>query len=144
MFRSARLLLTAAMCLAAQPMRQVEPTTLPLAERQQVLQLLLDLPQLQGFYHPELAARRPVKLQTDAFVTAELRLSKFKQPVLLLTERQLQQQGIRDYLQLGQLHRRQDTLIFRLYYRVEGVVAEGRLVRQGSGWRVARYFVAEQ
>ena len=138
------LFLAATLTLAAQPAPQVQPATLPAPERQQILQLLLNLPALQGFYHPELPERLPLKLQTNAFVTPGLRLRKFSQPVQLLTARQLQRRGIRDYVQLGLLRQRGDTLDFRLYYRIEGVVAEGQLVRQPSGWRVVRGYVAEQ
>lgn len=130
--------------LAAPPAPPVQPTTLAPAERQQILQLLPDLPELQGYYHAELPQRLPLKLQTTAFATPGLRLRKFNQPVQLLPAPQLQQRGIRDYVQLGLLRQRGDTLDFRLYYRVEGVVAEGKLARQPGGWRVARVWVAEQ
>jgi hypothetical protein len=144
MLRLSAVLLTAALCLAAQPAPQVQPPPLSAAERQQVLQLLLDLPDLQQFYHADLPGRLPVKLQTDAFVTPGLPLRKFNQPVLLLSARQLRQRGSRDYLHLGPLRRRQDTLDFRLGYDVEGVLAEGTLIRHANGWRVGRYAVVEQ
>ncbi|RAK63558.1 hypothetical protein [Hymenobacter edaphi] len=138
------LLCTASLCLASHPAPRQSPDRLPQSERQQVLQLLLDLPDLQHFYHADLPGRLPVKLQTDAFVTPGLPLRKFHQPVLLLSARQLRQRGSRDYLHLGQLRRRQDTLDFRLSYAVEGVLAEGKLIRYANGWRVGRYSVVEQ
>ncbi|MCC3160612.1 hypothetical protein LJ737_25465 [Hymenobacter sp. 15J16-1T3B] len=144
MLRLAKLLLAAIFCLAARPAWQPQPTTLPSTERQQILQLLLDLPDLQGYYHAKLAQRLPVKLQVDAFATPGLRLRKFNHAVVLLTDQQLKQRRIRDYVRLGLLRQRQDTLDFRLGYAIEGVVAAGQLVRQPNGWRVGRYSVVEQ
>ncbi|GAB3839951.1 hypothetical protein [Hymenobacter jeollabukensis] len=142
--RPLALLLTASLCLAARPAPRQSPDSLPQSERQQVLQLLLDLPDLQHFYHADLPGRLPVKFQTDAFVTPGLPLRKFNQPVLLLSARQLRQRGSRDYLHLGPLRRRHDTLDFRLGYAIEGVLAEGTLIRHTNDWRVGRYSVVEQ
>src|SRR5690348_7179307 len=49
-----------------------------------IVQLVIDLPQLQAFLHPELADRKPLVLIESKEVSPDLSLKKFGQPVSIV------------------------------------------------------------
>src|SRR2546423_1729052 len=62
-----------------------------------IVQLVIDLPQLQAFLHPELADRKPLVLIESKEVSPDLSLKKFGQPVSIV---QLNAAKGKPYLQL--------------------------------------------
>ena len=143
MIKSVVSLMIIALCATSLIAQVPSTNTLPTIQRQQMIQQLIDLPELQQFYHAELPERQPLKLLAGPMVTPNLVLRKFNQPVLILSQQQLARRGIRDYLNITQLRVRQDTVDFRFGYNIEGVVGAGKLVKHPQGWVVYKYYVAE-
>ncbi|QNH63506.1 hypothetical protein [Hymenobacter sediminicola] len=140
MIRRTRLLLTACLLL---------PSSIAYCQgvsEQIILQQLLDLPELQQYFHVELPGRLPIKLLQTPGMPQGLQLEKFGRPVLSLTPAQAKQQAATDYISIRKLPARTtaDTLMYTLAYPIEGVLCRARFVRQKEGWVVYDYNVVEQ
>ena len=108
---------------------------------QPIVQLVIDLPQLQQFLHPELPDRKPlVLIQTDE-VSPGLALKKFGQPVAI---RELRTAENAPYLRLTQLEITGAKAHVRLEYPVEGVKGEADLEQRDGEWRVVKSRIWER
>lgn len=111
-----------------------------------VVQQLLDLPELQHYFHAEISSRLPLKLLHSPDTPQGLQLQKFGRPVVLLTPAQAKQQTVKDYVSIRKLPAppASDTLTYTLAYPIEGVLCRARFIRQKAGWVVYDYTVVEQ
>ena len=112
-------------------------------ETELVVQKILDLPDLQWVYHPELKERLPVKVLKTEQITEKLDLKKFGRKVSILSPEELEKEHITDYVSI-QLDFSNDTLKFDLEYKAEGAVASGKMVKKNGEWIVVDYSVAEE
>lgn len=108
-----------------------------------LVQDILDLPELQWIYHPEVKGRLPIKILESGLVTKELNLSKFNKEVLILTKEELEINKIPDYVFIEELFFVGDTVKFYLTYDVEGAFADGKFVRVQGKWTPLDYAVGE-
>ena len=109
----------------------------------QIVQLTIDLPALQKFYHvADAAGRKPLLILKNEFVTAELSLTKFDEPVGFVTCDELKTTG-KPYLEFTALNIAGDKASAVFRYRVEGI--EGRLSfdKEAGAWRVAKQELVE-
>ena len=106
-----------------------------------IVQLVIDLPQLQVFLHPELPERKPLVLIETGEVSQSLALEKFGQPVAI---RALDAARDGPYLHLTELEVSGDTARVELDYPVEGVGGEVDLERKGGTWSVTKADVWER
>lgn len=114
------------------------------SEIQVLIQDILDLPKLQWIYHPEVADRLPVKLLQSGLVTKDLKLRKFDNDVLILTQNELVVNKMTDYVFVEKLLFKGDTLSFSLTYDVEGAFADGKFARINGKWTILNYEVGER
>ncbi|SHL13734.1 hypothetical protein [Hymenobacter psychrotolerans] len=111
-----------------------------------ILQQLLDLPELQQYFHIDLPGRLPLKLLRNSDESQGLQLEKFGRPVLLLTPAQAKQQAVKDYVNIRKIpaHATADTLTYTLAYPIEGALCRARFVRKKAGWIMYDYSLVEQ
>jgi hypothetical protein len=111
---------------------------------QHIIQQLLDLPELQQYYHADVPGRLPIKLLENASVPRNARLQKFDFPVAILSAAELKKQGITDYVSIHQLGSHGDTLRYNLGYSIEGVICQVRFTKQHAVWKIEDYNLVEQ
>lgn len=104
-------------------------------DKRQVMQLCIDLPALQDFYHPEKAGRTPLVIKSNE-KTPVVKLSKFGQPVQFMTEDEIAGAGKEAYLDFSRFEISGDnaTAVFR--YRIEGIMMTALLKKSGGQWVV--------
>lgn len=109
---------------------------------QEVLQTVLDLPALEGYFHPTQPQRRPLRVLKNNVVAENVQLSKFGEPVQLITPDEARQKET-PYFEFTQadLQGSQATVAFR--YAVEGIRGKVRLERDGS-WKAVSHEIVEQ
>ena len=113
-------------------------------ETEILIQDILDLPELQWIYHPEVKDRLPVKLLASGLVTKEMNLRKFDKDVLILTTEEVEMKKIPDYVFIEELFFVGDTVKFYLTYDVEGVFADGKFIRVQGKWKPLDCVVGER
>ena len=126
------------------PKMSVKMDSIASSEIQVLIQDILDLPKLQWIYHPEVADRLPVKLLQSGLVTKDLKLRKFDNDVLILTQNELVVNKMTDYVFVEKLLFKGDTLSFSLTYDVEGAFADGKFARINGKWTILNYEVGER
>lgn len=112
-------------------------------ETELIIQKILDLPKLQWIYHPESPERIPVKVLETAQIEKDLDLNKFGQRVRIMSRTELENEGIKDFVEFDRLTIKSDTANFGLHYKVEGAGCTGRLVKVNGEWIVLDYSVWE-
>ncbi|WP_022826019.1 hypothetical protein [Hymenobacter norwichensis] len=111
---------------------------------QHIIQQMLDLPELQQYYHADILNRLPIKLLENESAPRNLRLQKFDFPVLILSASELKKQEIKDYVSIHKIVSGRDTLMYNLGYSIEGVVCRVRFIKQHAVWKIQNYYLAEQ
>lgn len=112
------------------------------ADLQQVCQLVLDHPDLQGFYHSKLPGRVPVTL-SDHLIGKGLKLSKFGKAVVFVSDpdqRTLRREAI---LRFDKIKIDGNEASVEFSYPIEGVFGQMSLEKQGGKWRVMSARVLE-
>ena len=112
-------------------------------ETELVIQKILDLPDLQWIYHPELQERIPVKILESELIDNKLGLNKFGQEVRIISSIELEKEGIKDYVEFQKLEFKRDTLEFGLTYDIEGAGSAGKFIRENGKWKILEYGVWE-
>jgi hypothetical protein len=117
--------------------QQAAPT-----DHEQVLQLVIDLPKLQQYYHSDtLKSRRPLRIFLNDAVPKPLRLIKFGQPVEFLKE---SESAGKPGLVFDQVDVRSESAQIRGRYAVEGVAIGARLKKQDGRWTVLEAQIHER
>ena len=111
------------------------------SQMEAIVQLVIDLPGLQAFLHPELPDRKPLVLIQTKEVSAGLVLTKFGQPVVI---RELREAEGKPYLHLVSVEVSGASAKVRLAYPVEGVGGEAELEEKGGVWRVVKSEIWER
>lgn len=110
----------------------------------EVVQLVIDLPALQKYYHVDDAPnRKPLFVLRNELIDGEPQLSKFDEPVKFATCDELKTAG-KPYLEFTKFEMKDDAASVVFRYRVEGI--EGRLTlgKQDDGaWRVREQELVE-
>jgi len=112
-------------------------------EMEQVIQEILDCPELQSMYHAELPERAPLKLVENEYVKAEWNLIKFNRKVCIAPEISFKNEGIEDYLVIDLLERKNDTIHTSLYYDAEGIKVAVALLKNTDSWVIEKFELYE-
>lgn len=112
-------------------------------EPELLIQEILDLEDLQWIYHPEIKERLPVKILASELINRNLNLKKFDQKVRILSLSEMEEEGIKDYLEFHILMIKSDTAEFDLSYKIEGASASGKFVKENGDWKIVDYLVLE-
>lgn len=108
-----------------------------------IVQLVIDLPELQSYYHDDtVTSRKPLIILKNEILAREISLSKFGEPVKFADCDELKETK-KPYLEFTTLEVKENeaTVVFR--YRVEGV--EGRLTlnKQSNNWQIEKQQLVE-
>ncbi len=109
-----------------------------------IVQKILDVPQIQWMYHPEIEGRIPVKVLETKQIKKGLHLTKFGKKVQILSASDLKNKKGKDCVFITYQQTTKDTLSFKLSYPLEGVAAHGKLIRKGNKWKVLNTAVSEK
>ncbi len=112
------------------------------ADLQQVCQLVLDHPDLQGFYHSKLPGRVPVTV-SDHLIGKGLKLSKFGKPVVFVSDPDKRTMRREAILRFDKVKVDRDEASVEFSYPIEGVFGQMSLEKQGGKWRVISARVLE-
>jgi len=115
---------------------------------ERIIQLVIDAPQLEPYYHAEEAPNRtPLYLVEGRSVHTGLHLQKFGRAVQVLSRDELSFQG-RPYFDITQLIVQGDAAEVHFAYPVEGVTGQAWLRRSpgagGTDWTLESMNVAEK
>jgi len=111
---------------------------------ERIIQLVIDAPRLEPFYHAEEAPnRKPLYLVEGRSVHSGLHLQKFGMAVRVLSRDELSFQG-RPYFDITQLIVQGDAAEVHFAYPVEGVTGQAWLRRSGASWTLESMNVAEK
>ena len=108
-----------------------------------IVQKILDLPKLQWIYHPELEERLPVKLLETELIGKNFELNKFGQKVRIISQSELEKEGVLDYVIFDQLEIKPDTTDFKISYKIEGAGCSGKFLKENGKWIILDYSVWE-
>ena len=108
-----------------------------------IIQQILDLPDLQRYYHPELKERIPIKILESDFFDKNLQLKKFEKDVRIISSDKIKEENIKDYLVFRKLVFKAEQVEFELNYLIEGIGSTGVLVKTKEGWVIQNYSVWE-
>jgi len=108
---------------------------------QAILQLVIDLPQLQPFLHPELPDRTPLVLIQTQEISPSLALKKFGHAVLI---REMRAAQGKPFLHVTHLDVSGSKATVRLQYAVEGVSGEVELKEKDGVWSVEKARIWER
>lgn len=112
-------------------------------ETQEILQLVLELPRLQQFYHPEVPGRKPVVLLQNQHVPPGVELWKFNERVKIVAPADLGDAKQAAFLQITSLSIGRDRAEVTLEYPIEGVIGTVKLSKDGDAWRVRDGHIVE-
>ena len=112
-------------------------------EIEKIIQQILDLPDLQRFYHPEVKERVPIKILESDFFDKNLHLQKFGKNVRLISSDTIEEENIKDYIVFNKLVFKPRAVEFELTYLIEGVGSNGRFIKTREGWIIQNYSVWE-
>ncbi|WP_299462325.1 hypothetical protein [uncultured Microscilla sp.] len=112
----------------------------------QILQQIIDLPQLQPYYHSNLPERVPLVVEKNQYVFAKSALKKFDKPVVFLAKTDLVSQNTKAYLTITKLaidtQTKKATVEFK--YPIEGIGGQASLVNSQGKWEVAKASIYEK
>jgi hypothetical protein len=109
---------------------------------QGLVQSTIDLPQLQAYYHVDQAPeRKPLVVVRNDAVDRPLQLSKFGEPVEVLTA---DQAAGRPHLEITRLSVKGTEAEVEFRYPVEGVGGTVQFHKTDSGWQVASQRIVER
>jgi hypothetical protein len=114
----------------------LDPAPAPAAATAAVLQLALDIPEMDGFWHTDVRPERvPLRIAPHPKLPVPLMVDKFGTRVVVEKDAPLQFDAIR--IAGDEAH-----VAYR--YEPEGVIAEVELASTGGRWRVVSSDVAER
>lgn len=109
----------------------------------EIVRLVLNLPELQSYYHADtVAGRKPLFILKNEILTREISLSKFGEPVKFADCDELKNTK-KPYLEFTALEVKETTATAVFRYRVEGI--EGRLTlnKQSDDWQIEKQQLVE-
>lgn len=112
----------------------------------QILQQIINLPQLQAYYHSDLPQRIPLVIENNKYVSTKGLLRKFNQAVVFLSKSEIVAKGKKAYLTIQSLdmnaEKQQATVIFA--YAIEGVGGQVILNKVKGKWKVVKSSLYEK
>ena len=118
-------------------------TLLSTADRQLILQHVIDDKALQPYYHVDvLPERAPLVVVSNQFVQ-NIRLQKFNQDVQFVERAEIERSN-RPYIEISKLNRQDNGIVVVYSYPVEGIHGEVHLVKSSDGWTIKNSKLVER
>ena len=112
---------------------------LPNNELRVIIELALNLPELQQYFHIDSNPERlPLKFKEFGEINATnlSGIKKFGTEILVLSNEELKQKNISDYLNVGDLTYVGNKLRLQLEYPIEGITANFMFERIDTKWKI--------
>jgi len=112
---------------------------LPNNELREIIQLSINLPELQQYFHIELHPERlPIKIKEFGKINATnlSGIEKFGTEILILKNEEINQKEISDYLNIADWTLVGNHLRLQLNYLIEGITVNYMFERTDSKWKI--------
>lgn len=120
---------------------------LPETEIKEIIELAIDLPELQQFFHIDLDSTRvPLIIKEFGTVNSKnlIGLEKFGKKVQVMDELTIKEKKINAYLNIGDWTYGGDNLRLQMDYPVEGITINMRLNRLNGHWEIVDLQIIEE
>lgn len=108
-----------------------------------ILQLTIDLPKLQQFFHEkEIQNRSPLRVAVEDTDVTCIKLTKFNKKVILVDKNTISNQSI-PFLELLKIDISTNLAIMSAAYSVEGIKITARLKKTDGSWELYESHVVE-
>jgi hypothetical protein len=107
-----------------------------------ILKRVIDAPALQQYYHESDPQRTPLRIAETAALESTPDLSKFGQPVVYQSRRELDSKDL-PHLRFSTLEMTDDSASVHFHYEVEGVHGKAELIRDAGTWKIDELSIAE-
>ena len=113
---------------------------------QDVAKKVLDLPQLQQYFHVNrFPDRKPLIIVKDSSITEKLRLMKFGVPVRFLNQSKIERDNIQAYIKFMTFVVQNEAAYVMFSYPVEGMIVRVKLTKKQDGsWVIIDSAIVEQ
>ena len=118
-------------------------TTLNAEDFNQIVRLVIDIPDLQPYYHAELPDRSPLRILKQESFPEKLALFKFGVPVAYMKLEEIRE-GDEAYLDFNKISLENGKVVVEFEYPVEGIVGKVEFNSQNGVWVVQRAEVIER
>jgi len=112
------------------------------SELTQIWQLVINLEELQAFYHAELPERKPLRILKNELMALEPALVQFGMPVMFVAPKETQKGEA--FLKFVKTEVAGDKANIEFKYPIEGVKGIVSLVKDKTGWKVQTKRIVEQ
>ena len=122
-------------------------TELSIPEIKQIIQTGIDLPQLQQYFHIEKSTnRKPLIVKEFGLINQENMngVNKFDLNIKVLTEQEIKDENITEYIGIADWTCIIDKLRLQLYYPTEGIIINYIFNKDNSEWKVVESIIMEQ
>lgn len=109
----------------------------------QIVRLIIDLPELQPYYHAELPGRSPLRILKQESFPEKLLLSKFGAPIAYVKQEEIRE-GDEAYLDFNRIGLENDKVVVEFEYPVEGVAGKAEFSNQQGAWVIQRSEIVER
>lgn len=110
-------------------------------DKEEVLRLILDHPDLQQYFHPEVKGRVPVRIKTTEELGNNLSIEKFGKSVEISPS--FDSGNDTPLVEIVEFQKSNDQVSFEIAYDIEGIVVKGNLEKGGGKWSVKEFLVSE-
>jgi hypothetical protein len=111
----------------------------------QILQQLLDHPELQRYFHEDQPGRKPLTIVRSEALPSDVALKKFGMPVRFLSKDEASAAGITAALEFGRIATEEGKAEVEFVYPAEGIRGAARLRQDSSArWTVESCRLIEQ
>lgn len=124
-----------------------EGKLMPIPEIRKVIKLAIDLPELQQYYHVDTDSTRiPLIIKEYGLINPENMqgINKFGKEVLILKDSEIDEKGIKNYLNVGDWTYGGTTLKLQLSYIIEGILINYRFEKKDGKWIIVNYMIIEE
>jgi len=114
---------------------------LPKNQLREIIELALDLPELQMYFHVDSNPERlPIKLKEFGELNATNLggIKKFDHEILVLTNEDIKKKRIHDYINIIDWSYAHNTLKLTLEYVIEGITVNYMFTRKDLAWKITR------
>ena len=121
----------------------MQMTTLNAEDFNQIVRLVIHIPDLQPYYHAELPDRSPLRILKQESFPEKLALFKFGVPVAYMKREEIRE-GDEAYLDFNKISLENGKVVVEFEYPVEGIVGKVEFNSQNGVWVVQRAEVIER
>jgi len=109
---------------------------------QVIVQKILDIPEIQWIYHPEIKNRIPVKLLETKKINKNIQLIKFNKKIIIIST--TNENTCKDCLKINYRTINKNTISVKMAYPIEGVTLSGKLLRVNKEWKLFFLSITER